>query len=101
MNGEMKEKESCIKDNDCLDSVEYIETVTGYRPAEEVTLEQLEKMFEEKNLSYWNYPLNEIEHIIENNLNVVLVRFPEVYGGFDYRFCEIPIEDVDDEDDED
>lgn len=80
---------SCIKDDTCLESREYIELVTGYKPVDEISLEELETM----ELDLWNYPLMEIEHIIENNLNVVLVRFPEMYGGYDYRFCEVPDEE--------
>jgi hypothetical protein len=76
---------SCIKDDDCFDSADYVEFVAGCRPTENVTLEQLEKM----KLDVWNYPLTEIEHIIENHIPVVLVRFPETYGGYIYRFCEL------------
>lgn len=80
---------SCIKDDTCLDSMEYVELVTGDEPVDNISLEELEEM----ELDLWNYPLTEIEHIIENNLNVVLVRFPEMYGGYDYRFCEVPDEE--------
>lgn len=80
---------SCIIENTCLDSTEYVELVTGCEPVDEISLEELEEM----ELDFWNYPLTEIEHIIENNLNVVLVRFPEMYGGYEYRFCEVPDED--------
>lgn len=74
-----------IVDNICYDSADYVEMVTESRPVEDVTLEDLEEM----ELELWNYPLTEIDHIIENDLKVVLVRFPELYGGYEYRFCEI------------
>lgn len=74
-----------IASNRCLDSDEYVELITDYRPAYKPTLEELEKM----QLDKWNYPLMEIEHIAENEIPVVLVRFPEMYGGYEYRFCEI------------
>ena len=42
----------------------------------------------------WNYPLTEIDHIVENNINVVLVQCLEWNhnGGYDtvYRWCEVP-----------
>ena len=84
---------SCIKDNTCWDSAEYVEEVTGYRPPANITLKELEDLFKEEEVCLWNYPLTEIEHIIENELEVVLVRFPEYTGGYEYRFCEISNED--------
>ena len=80
---------SNIMSDVCYDSADYIEEVTGYRPYEDVTLEECEKILKEREVCLWNYPLTEIDHIIENNINVILVRFPENYGGYDYRFCEV------------
>lgn len=80
---------SCIKDNTCWDSAEYVEEVTGCRPYKNITLKELEDLFKEEEICLWNYPLTEIEHIIENELKVVLVRFPEDIGEYEYRFCEI------------
>lgn len=74
-----------IASNHCLDSDEYVKLITEYRPTNKLTLEELEKM----QLDKWNYPLTEVEHIVENQIPVVLVRFPEMYGGYEYRFCEI------------
>lgn len=74
-----------IASNHCLDSDEYVELITEYRPTNKPTLEELKKM----QLDKWNYPLTEVEHIVENQIPVVLVRFPEMYGGYEYRFCEI------------
>lgn len=74
-----------IKYDGCYDSDEYIEILTGNKPVIKPTLDELEKL----ELEYWNYPLTEIDHIIENDIDVVLVRFPNLYGGYDYRFCEV------------
>ena len=84
---------SCIKDNECWDSADYIEEITCYKPTKNLTLEEWEDFKNKYSDIYWNYPLTEIDHIIENEINVVLVRFPNEQGGYDYRFCEIPKED--------
>jgi hypothetical protein len=49
----------------------------------------------------WDYPLTEIDHIVENNLNVVLVNCCHYYGDeffAEYRWFEVP-EDFKDEED--
>lgn len=74
-----------IRSDKCYDSDEYLEMTTGNLPAYKPSLDEVEAM----HLDYWNYPLTEIDHIIENELKVVLVRFPECYGGYEYRFCEV------------
>ena len=84
---------SNIKDDKCWDSADFLEEYADYRPCEDVELEKFEEILEENDVCLWNYPLTEIDHIIENNIDVVLVRFPEMYGGYEYRFCEIPKED--------
>ena len=42
----------------------------------------------------WNYPLTEIDHIVENKLNVVLVDVSGFAGGnewvTEYRWFEVP-----------
>lgn len=89
---------SCIKDDICWDSADYVEEITGDRPSHNVTLKEWENMknpyyamrgmSEYYSSDYWNYPLTEIEGIIEDQ-EFVLVRFPNDFGGYDYRFCEI------------
>lgn len=76
---------SCIKEDVCLNSADYLNLVTDREITENLTLEQLEKL----KLDVWNYPLTEIEHIIENQIQVVLVRFPKKDGDYEYRFCEL------------
>lgn len=74
-----------IKNNECIDSSEYVALITGKFPSKEPTLKEVEEMELEK----WNYPLTEIDHIMENEIPVILVRFPSPDGGYDYRFCEV------------
>jgi hypothetical protein len=48
----------------------------------------------------WDYPLTEIDHIVENNLNVVLVDCSYYEGDNyinEYRWFEVP-EDFEEED---
>lgn len=78
--------DSLVKENICLDSADYLELIGFNR--NDVTLEELHQM----ELDLWDYPITEIEHIVENCIPVVLVRFPEMYGGYDYRFCEVSCE---------
>jgi NAD(P)H-dependent FMN reductase len=62
-------------------------------------LAEAQKVFEQNGIEteetpLWDYPLNEIDHIVENNLNVVLVEI----GYFDendylqkeFRWFEVP-----------
>lgn len=80
--------------NDCYNSSDYLEIITGEKSIKDVSLAELEEM----ELGLWNYPLTEIDHIIENDLKVVLVRFPEMYGGYEYRFCEVQENHIDNTD---
>ena len=84
---------SCIKDDCCWSSADYLEKYTGYRPCDDISLVEFEKVLEENEVCLWNYPLTEIEYLLENNINVILVRFPDMNGEYEYRFCEIPTED--------
>lgn len=55
--------------------------------------------FEDEDSPLWDYPLSEIEHIVENNIDVVLVEI--VYFDEDdvfqreYRWFEVPEEYAD------
>ena len=85
---------SCIKENECFDSKVFLKMYVDYDSCGEVTLEEFEEILEENKICLWNYPLTEIDHIIENDIDVVLVRFPEMdASGYEYRFCEIPKDD--------
>ena len=73
-----------VKENACLDVEDYLECIGLKR--ESINL----GAFQAKELNLWDYPITEIEHIVENKIPVVLVRFPHIYGGYEYRFCEVP-----------
>ena len=90
--------------NEVLDIQEYLELITNEwgkkygdielpNYSEIETLEEfeefLQELYEINNISIWNFPINEVKHIIENELTVVLVRFQDIYGGYEYRWCEI------------
>lgn len=90
--------------NEVLDIQEYLELIVNQMEenygeidlpsySEIETLEEfenfLQELYETNDISIWNYPINEVKHIIENELSVVLVRFEELYGGYEYRWCEI------------
>lgn len=61
----------------------------------ENTTEEIETLLDDEfgEGTYWSYPLTEIDHIVENNLNVVLV---DVSGFYEdkwislYRWFEVP-----------
>lgn len=83
-----------------LDINEFIEIYYGdldieYGLIDElVTLEEFENWKEKKEIEEWDYPLEEYEHITELHKELgtefEAVRFAELYGGYEYRFCEVP-----------
>ena len=78
-----------VKDNMCYESFEYINMIYDNEDSWcSFPLSDLPKYLGD--LELWDYPITEIDHILENDIDVVLVRFPELYGGYEYRFCEIP-----------
>lgn len=81
----------------------YLEAVTGdcyiIRGANDI--ESIEVILDDYSLELWNYPLSEIDHIVENNLNVVLVDCMVVNEETDqfehqYRWFQVP-EDFEEE----
>lgn len=85
----------------------YCEKLTGYCYCfkQDNTVAEIEAVLKKHGLQdvHWNYALTEIDHIVENELNVVLVDV----SGFDkqgvwhheYRWFEVP-EDFEEEGDE-
>lgn len=71
--------------------------------------DELDRILKEHGYWFWNYPLSEIDHIVENKLNVVLVRCnvwvkrvkKNGYVDYDvhteYRWFEVPEDFVDEE----
>jgi hypothetical protein len=88
-----------VLSNEIYSPQSYIEMLTGHYYIFNMTNSVYEEI---KNLQYWNgfedlwnYPLNEIEHIIENKINVVLVDVSDVdneSGDWvsEYRWFEVP-----------
>lgn len=81
----------------------YLEAVTGnyYCITEDNYLVFIQRTLEQNNFELWDYPMSEIDHIVENELNVVLVECPiwnkkteEV--EYVYRWFEVP-EDFEEE----
>ena len=54
-----------------------------------LTVEDFEKLKQEKGIEEWDYPLEEYEHLAENGIKAVPVRFWNPFGIYDYRFCEV------------
>lgn len=64
-------------------------------------IELIQCVLDDHGLNLWNYPLSEIDHIVENNINVVLVECMvenEETDEFEhqYRWFEVP-EDFEEE----
>lgn len=81
----------------------YLEAVTGecYIIRRVNDIETIEVILEDYDLELWNYPLSEIDHIVENRLDVVLVDCMVVNEETDefeheYRWFEVP-EDFEEE----
>ena len=81
----------------------YLEAVTGrcyvYNGDNDIGF--IEATLDDHFFELWNYPLSEINHIVENNLNVVLVDCMEWNDDknefeHEYRWFEVP-EDFEEE----
>ena len=91
--------------NECIDSADWIEEITGYRPADNViTLEELDEIAKNLQLNggldnelpnHWDYyPLSEIPNLVNNEdydrSEFILVRFKDIYYG-DYEYIHYKI----------
>lgn len=54
-----------------------------------MSLEEFQEFKKNNGIEEWDYPLEEYEHLAENGIKAVPVRFADYYGGYDYRFCEV------------
>ena len=86
-----------IKSEKIYSPQNYLMAVTGecYIIRGENDIESIEVILEDYDLELWNYPLSETDHIVENNLNVVLVDCMVVNPDTDqfehqYRWFEVP-----------
>lgn len=92
-----------VKSEKIYSPQQYLVEVTGkcYIVSGENDIDFIELIFAENLIEYWNYPLSEIDHIVENNLNVVLVDCMVINEETDefehqYRWFEVP-EDFEEE----
>ena len=86
-----------VKSEQIYSPQNYLEGVTDncyiIRGDDDVSL--IERILCENGYELWNYPMSEIDHIVENNLNVVLVDCMVVNEETDqfehqYRWFEVP-----------
>lgn len=88
--------------NECMDSADWMEEVGFARPCDDVvTLDYLDNKREKEgyhygddrdSCNYWDYPLSETDMLAtdeDRTGDLVLVRFANSYGGYEYRWCEI------------
>ena len=75
----------------------YLEAITGkcYFMGNECPVDFIQEILvaEEHTDNLWDYHLTEIEHIVENNLNVILVDCCHYYGDefiTEFRWFEVP-----------
>lgn len=75
----------------------FVEAVTGHCFCfkHEDTVREIEEVLKRFcSQTLWNYPLTEIDHIVENDLKVVLVDVSGFYGDMEmvqkFRWFEVP-----------
>ena len=97
-------QKACVASEKIYTPQKYIEAVTGhcfYFQQEDTVAEIQDKLDRYCCDSLWNYPLGEIDHIVENGLRVVLVDVSGFYGGKtiapQYRWYEVPEDFVEEE----
>ena len=86
-----------VKSNNLFPPQEYIALVTGnYYIVCTGTIEWIHGCLSHNNLDLWDYPLDEIDHIVENKIPVVLVDCSHYEGDVyvtELRWFEVP-EDI-------
>lgn len=92
-----------IKSEEIYSPQRYLEAVTGkcYITREDDDIKLIEDVLDLNGYGFWNYSLSEIDHIVENKLDVVLVEcmvWNEYLKEFkhEYRWFEVP-EDFEEE----
>jgi hypothetical protein len=85
-----------VKSNNIYDPQSYVEGITGnfFISKYDGTVNCIRKHLARYGFDdLWDYPLTEIDHIVENNLNVVLVDCSHYEGDafiHEYRWFEVP-----------
>lgn len=85
-----------VKSNSLFNPQSYLEIVTGYcyfQKSTENSIEFIDNVLQLNGLELWNYPLNEIDHIVENEIDVVLVDCSYFKNNCyinEYRWFEVP-----------
>ena len=86
-----------VKSEQIYSPQNYLEAVTGecYIIRGDDDIAEIEAILDDYNYELWNYPLSEIDHIVENKLDVVLVdcmvynEDSKLYEHV-YRWFEVP-----------
>jgi hypothetical protein len=85
-----------VKSNQIYAPQNYVGAVTGVYyifKHNRHPVEEIQDLLQMSDLCLWDYPLTEIDHIVENNLNVVLVDCSHYEGDVyvnEYRWFEVP-----------
>lgn len=86
-----------VKSDKIFSPQNYVDAVTGkyYIIDSDDDVKEIEKLLKQNGYEGWNYPLSEIDHIVENELSVVLVDcmiWDEKASEFkhEYRWFEVP-----------
>ena len=71
----------------CMEFLDFCPTIKG-------TEDELRDILDERDYELWDYPLSEIDHIVKNELSVVLVDTTYVNNNGElipeYRWFEVP-----------
>lgn len=95
-----------VKSNGIYAPQNYVGAVTGVYyifKHNRHPVEEIQDLLSMNDIELWDYPLTEIDHIVENNLNVVLVDCSHYEGDAyieELRWFEVPEDFEDEEDDE-
>ena len=85
-----------VKSNNIYAPQNYVGAVTGYHYSfkhKEHPADEIQYLLAMNEYELWDYPLTEIDHIVENSLDVVLVDCSHCEGDMfinEYRWFEVP-----------
>lgn len=85
-----------VKSSNIYAPQNYVCAVTGtyyFFKNKEHPADEIQHLLSINDYELWDYPLTEIDHIVENNLNVVLVDCSHYEGDVyvnEYRWFEVP-----------